>query len=161
MSTVKIAYGAETALTWAGAIASSATAGRQSDAIDNTSTLADDYMVAVKIVFPALAPGNDKTVYLYAGAFIGATNTYEGNPALGGSDAAYTFLDITTTPSALHLARSCFQTNAATGTWVIPSIATVFGGIVPSKFALAVANYAGQTITTFTATYQAITYTVA
>jgi len=161
MATVKVAYGAETALTWAGAIASSATAGRQSDAIDNGTTLADDYEVAIKIVFPNSATANDKTVYVYAGGYIGATNTYQGRPALTGSDAAYTFNDITTTPSGLFLAGAFFMVINTTGTFLIPSIATVFGGTVPEKFGLALANYSGQTITTFTATYRAITYTIA
>jgi hypothetical protein len=161
VATVQIAYGADTALTWAGAIGSSTTAGRQSNTIDNSSTLADDYEVSVSIVFPNSAPANDKTVYLYAGGNYGATAGWEGRPALTGSDGAYTFNDITTTPSGLHLAKSCFMVQNTTGVFAIPSLATVFGGSLPEKMALAVANYSGQTITTFTARYRAITYTVA
>lgn len=161
MATVNIAYGTDTALTWAGAIASSTTAGRQSDAIDNSSTLADDYEVSVSIVYPASAPANDKTVYLYAGGWYGATGGWQGRPVLTGSDGAYTFNDITTTPSGLYLAAACFMVNNTTGTFAIPSVATVFGGSLPAKFAFAVANYSGQTITTFTARYRAITFTVA
>lgn len=161
MATVLISYGSDTALTWGGAIASSTTAGRQSDAIDNTSTLADDYEVSVSIVFPNSAPANDKTVYLYAGGWYGATNGWEGRPALTGSDGAYTFNDITTTPTGLYLAKACFMVQNTTGLFAIPSLATVFGGSLPAKIALAVANFSGQTITTFSATYRAITYTVA
>ena len=161
MADVKIAYGADSALTWAGAIASSATAGRQSDAIDNGTTLADDYEVSVSIVFPNSAPANDKTVYLYAGGYYGATAGWQGRPALTGSDAAYTFNDITTTPTGLYLAQSCFMVQNTTGVFAIPSVAPVFGGVLPEKFALAVANYSGQTLTTFTARYRAITFTVA
>lgn len=161
MATVNIAYGTDTALTWAGAIASSATAGRQSDAIDNSSTLADDYEVSVSIVFPNSAPANDKTVYLYAGGWYGATGAWQGRPVLTGSDGAYTFNDITTTPAGLYLAASCFMVQNTTGTFAIPSVATVFGGSLPAKFAFAVANYSGQTITTFTARFRAITWTVA
>lgn len=161
MATVSIAYGSETSLTWAGAIASSTTAGRQSNTIDNSSTLADDYSVAVNIVYPNSAPANDKTVYIYAGGWYGATNAWEGRPVLTGSDGAYTFNDITTTPTGLRLAGAFFMVQNTTGTFAIPSLATVFGGSVPAKIALAVANYSGQTITTFTATYRAITYTIA
>lgn len=161
MATVNISYGTDTALTWAGAIASSTTAGRQSNAIDNSSTLADDYQVTVSIVFPNSATGNDKTVYLYAGGYYGATAGWEGNPALTGSDGAYTFNDITTTPSGLRLARACFMVQNTTSIWSIPSVATVFGGTLPEQIAFAVANYSGQTITTFTARYRAITYMVA
>lgn len=161
MATVNIVYAAETALTWAGAIASSTTAGRQSNTVDNTSTLADDYELSVSIVFPNSAPANDKTVYLYAGGWFGATNGWQGRPALTGSDGAYTFNDITTTPSGLYMMQSCYMVQNTTGLFVVPSLATVFGGSVPAKMAFAVANYSGQTITTFSATYRAITYTVA
>jgi hypothetical protein len=161
MATVNIAYGSETSLTWAGAIASSTTAGRQSNTIDNTSTLADDYEVAVNIVFPNSAPANDKTVYVYAAGYIGATNTWAGRPALTGSDGSYTANDITTTPMGVPLAGAFFMVQNTTGTFLIPSLATVFGGSLPQKIALVVMNYSGQTITTFTATYRAITYTVA
>lgn len=160
MATVQIAYGSETALTWSGAIASSTTAGRQSATIDNTSTLADDYELSVSIVFPNSAPANDSTVYLYAGGWFGSTNGWQGRPALTGSDAAYTFNDITTTPSGLYLAQSCYMVQNTTGLFVVPSLATVFGGTIPAKIAFAVANYSGQTITTFSATYRAITYTI-
>ena len=160
MSSVQVAYGTDTALTWAGAIASSATAGRQSNTIDNSSVLAPDYQVLVSIVFPNSAPANDKTVYLYAGGYYGATAGWEGGPALSGSDGAYTFNDITTTPTGLYLAKSCFMVQNATRVFGIPSLATVFGGSLPEKVAFAVANYSGQTITTFTARYRAILYTI-
>lgn len=160
MATVQISYGTDTSLTWSGAIASSTTAGRQSNAVDNSSTLADDYELTVSIVFPNSAPANDKTVYLYLGGWYGSTAGWEGNPALTGSDAAYTFNDITTTPSGLRLARACFMVQNTTSVWSVPSVATVFGGTVPAQWAGAVANYSGQTITTFTARYRAITYTV-
>lgn len=161
MATVNVAYGTDTAMTWSGAIASSTTAGRECTAIDNTSTLADDYEITVSIVFPNSAPANDKTVYLYLGGWYGATAGYEGNPVLTGSDAAYTFNDITTTPSGLRLARACYMVQNTTSVWSIPSVATVFGGTCPAKIGAAVANYSGQTITTFSARYRAITYTVA
>ena len=161
MATVNIAYGSDTSLTWAGAIASSTTAGRQSDPIDNTSTLADDYEVSVSIVFPNSAPANDKTVYLYAGGWYGATAGWEGRPALSGADGSYTANDITTTPTGLYLAKACYMVQNTTGVFAIPSVATVFGGVVPAKFAFVCMNYSGQTITTFTARYRSITYTVA
>ena len=159
MTTVKVAYGAETSLTWTAAIASSATAGRECTAIDNTTTLADDYQIAISMTTPNLAMANDKTVYVYAGAYQGATLGWQGSPALTGTDAAYTFDDITTTPSALRLAGAFFQVQNKTRVFTIPSIATVFGGNVPPKFGLALINFSGQTLTTVTASYVPITYT--
>jgi hypothetical protein len=157
MTTVKIAYGSETSITWTAAIASSATAARECTAIDNTSTKADDYQIAVSIVYPNSAPANDKTVYVYAGAYQGATLGYQGG--LTGSDAAITLDDITTTPSPLRLAGAFWQVQNKTRVFTIPSIAAVFGGNVPPKFGLVLVNYSGQTLTTVTASYVAITYT--
>ncbi len=161
MATVKIAYGSATAITWTlDSLASSATAGRECTAIDNTTTLADDYRVMIKIVYPNSATANDKSFYVYAGGY-DATTGYAGSGALTGSDAAYTFDDITTTPSSLRLALAGFCVINKTRVYEIPSIATVFGGIVPSKFGLAIINYSGQSFSTgCSATYQAITYTV-
>lgn len=158
-TTVSEVFGTETALTWAGAIGSSTTAGRQSNAIDNTSALAVDGLLAISIVFPNSAPANDKSIYIYAGAYIGATNGWQGRPALTGSDGAYTFNDITTTPSGLFLCQADYQVQNTTGLWVVPSLAAVFGGLLPPKMAFAVANYSGQTITTFSATYRLANYT--
>ncbi len=163
MTTVKIAYGSETSITWTALHAStslcsaSATAARECTAIDNTSTLADDYQIAVSIVFPNSAPGSDKTVYIYAGAYQGASLGYQGG--LTGSDAAITLDDVTTTPSPLRLAGSFFQVQNKTRVFTIPSIATVFGGNVPPKFGLVLVNYSGQTLTTVTASYVAMRVT--
>lgn len=158
-SIIAPSYGTETALTWAGAIASSPTAGRQSNPIDNTSALAVDGILAISAVFPNSAPANDKTLYIYAGAYIGATGGWQGRPALSGADGAYTFNDITTTPSGLFLCQADFQVQNTTGLWIVPSLAAVFGGLLPPKMAFALANYSGQTITTFTATYRLANYT--
>lgn len=159
MSTLQISYGTATAITWTlDSLASSTTAGRECTAIDNTSTKADDYRIQIKIVYPNSATANDKTAYVYAGGWDG-TNYVGG---LTGSDAAYTFDDITTTPSPMRLALAGFMVINKTRVFDIPSIATVFGGVVPSKFGLAIINYSGQTFSTScTASYQAITYTAA
>lgn len=161
VATVNIAYGSETAITWTAAIGASTTVARECTAIDNTSTKADDYAVNISIVYPNAAVGGDGNVYIYAGAWYGANIGWEGSPALTGSDASYTFdAAYTTSPPALRLARACFQVQAKTRVFAIPSIATVFGGVVPDKFGLVLANNSGQTLTTVTAYYQAITFTV-
>lgn len=161
MSSLQPSYGSETSLTWSGAIASSVTAARQSDAIDNTSTLADDLIVGVSIVFPNSAPANDKTVYLFAGGWMGSTLGWEGSPALSGTDGAITLdADFTANATALHLARSCFMVQNKTRVFLIPSVAAVFGGTLPPKVAFVAVNYSGQTLTTFTATYRTVTYTI-
>ena len=62
MATVNISYGAWTALTVTAlqSLASSATAGWQSDRIDNTSTKALDYEIMIKLPMANTAPANDK-----------------------------------------------------------------------------------------------------
>lgn len=160
MADVKIAYGADTALTWSGAIASSTTAARESAVIDNSSTLYDDIELSITIVYPNSAPANDKTVYVLAGAW-NATNGYDGSPALTGSDAALT-LDAAfdTNPTAFKLVGSMWMVQNKTRTFSF-RIASAFGGVCPAKVGFVLVNYSGQTITTFTARYRGIYYTVA
>lgn len=161
MAEIKIAYAADTALTWTGAIASSSTVGRESNAIDNTSTLYDDLRVSISIVYPNSAPANDKTVYILAGGW-NATNGYDGSPVLTGSDAALT-LDgaIDSVPHGFRQLGAFFMVQNKTRVFSIPSVASAFGGVLPPKVGFLVINFSGQTITTFTARYQGITYTVA
>lgn len=157
MSTLNIAYGTATAITWTlDSLASSTTAGRECTAIDNTTTKADDYRIKIKIVYPNSAPAGEKTLYIYAAGWDGTD--YTGG--LTGSDAAYTFDDITTTPSPMKLALAGYMVQNKTRVFEISSINTVFSGVVPSKFGLVAINNSGQTLSTScSATYQAITYT--
>lgn len=163
MTTTKIAYGSVAALTWTlDSLASSTTAGRECTAIDNTSTLADDYQVLIKIVYPNSAPANNKTLYVYAGGY-DATTGYAGGPVLTGSDAAYTFdADATANTPSLILAGSFWMVQNKTKVCTIPSLAAVFGGILPPKIGLVALNYSGQTLSTgCSATVLPITYTAA
>jgi hypothetical protein len=157
----KIAYSASTALTWTAAIASSTTAARECTAVDNTTTLYDDVRVMISIQFPNSAPANDKTVYIYAAGY-DSTLGYGGSPALTGTDAAIT-LDaaFTTDPPAMRLAASCWMVQNKTRVFEIPSLASVFGGVLPPKWGLVLVNYSGQTLTAVSARYVGITYTVA
>jgi hypothetical protein len=78
-------------------LASSATAGRASTAVDNSSNLFLDALVTVKISFPNLAVANDQAVYVYAYGTSDGGTTYTG--AITGTDAAYTMDD----PTVLRL----------------------------------------------------------
>lgn len=160
MAEIKIAYAASAALTWSGAIASSSTVGRESNAIDNTSTLYDDIKLSILITFPNSAPANDKTVYILAGGY-DSTNGYDGSGQLTGSDAAIT-LDgaIDSVPHAFKQLGAFWMVQNKTRVFTIGSVASAFGGVLPPKVGFVVINYSGQTLTTFTARYQGITYTV-
>lgn len=162
MATVKISYDTSAALTWSGAIASSTTVCRESNAINNTTSLYDDVRVFISIVYPNLAPANDKTVYILAGGYLDATIGWAGSPALTGLDAAWTAdADLTANASGLKVAGAFWQVQNKTRVFEIPSLATVFGGSLPVQIGLVCWNFSGQTITTFSARYQGIYYTVA
>lgn len=141
MSSIKQAFGAATAFTITlNSLASSATAGRESTAVDNTSDLYLDALVEVLISFPNSAPANDKAIYVYAYDSVDGTN-YAG--AATGSDAAYTMDD----PTVLALIgvipiptqNKSYRSRAF-------SVSSAFGGVLPPKWGIMVRNYAGQTL---------------
>jgi hypothetical protein len=122
-------------------LASSATAGRASTAVDNSSNLFLDALVTVKISFPNLAVANDQAVYVYAYGTSDGGTTYTG--AITGTDAAYTMDD----PTVLRLI----------GVIPIPtlnkayvggpfSVAAAWGGTLPDHWGIYVRNFAGQTL---------------
>ncbi len=121
-------------------LASSATAGRESTAVDNTTNLYLDALVEVLLSFPNSAPANDKAVYLWAYDSLDGTN-YAGTCT--GSDAAYTRQN----PTVLALLGVI-----PVPTQNIPyrsrafSVAQAFGGVLPPKWGIVVQNYAGQTL---------------
>lgn len=141
MANVKTAYGAEAqAITCTlASLASSATAGREATAIDNTSNLWLDALVALVVKTGAITPGNDKAVYVYVAATIdAATPTWPDK--FTGADAAITFdspvnvrlLGVINAP----LASATYKG----GPW---SVAAAFGGALPEKWSIAVRNYTG------------------
>lgn len=156
MAETKVAYGTSTAITITLAtLASSATGGRESTAIDNTSNLFDDALVYVNFVFPNSAPANDKAVYVYAYGSEDGTNYPE---AITGSDANYTRRD----PTVLRLIGVVpVPTQNLTYKSNPMSVAAAFGGILPRKWGIVVQNYAGQTLTSGSASYTGITWTTA
>jgi hypothetical protein len=66
---VRYTYGTSVTMDTTGmvnALTSSATAGFQTDRVDNTATLAGDFAIAISIQMKAGAPANDKAVYVFA-----------------------------------------------------------------------------------------------
>jgi hypothetical protein len=140
MASIKEALGTSTAITITlNSLASSATAGRESTAIDNSSNLYLDALVTVIINFPNSAPANDKAIYIYAYGSEDGTN-YTDNAT--GSDAAIT-LESPTCLRPVHTIPIPTQNKSYEA---IFSIAQVFGGILPRKWGIVVRNYAGQTL---------------
>lgn len=140
-------------------LASSATAGRESTVIDNTSNLFRDALVTVKIKMPASGtPADSKAVYVYAYATADGGSSYSDGAT--GSDAAFTHSD----PPNLKLIGivSCpANTNTYTGGPF--SVAQAFGGTLPAKWGIVVRNHTGLTLDSSgnSAHYQGVYDTVA
>lgn len=150
---IKIAYGTSTSIVFASAfdtLASSATVGAESDAVDNSTNKFLDALVAVTFQIDNVgAPANDKTVYIYAAGSEDGTN-YTDNAT--GAKAAITLRS----PTNLSLigAIACPTQNLVYRKSF--SVAAGFGGILPRKWSIIVLNYTGRA---FLTTTPAVTYT--
>lgn len=158
MASIKLAYGSRTAITWTlNSLASSATAGRESTVVDNTSDLFEDALVTIVIDYPNSAPANDLGLYIFAYGYDGTD--YDGYAT--GTDAAYTFDDITANGQNLKQVgfMTMIQNKIQKATF---AIAPAFGGVLPNKWGLVGLNYSGQTFDSSgcTAYYRGVYHTV-
>ena len=133
---MKIAYGNSTAITITlNGLASSATAGRESTAIDNTINKFLDALVTVTLKAADAALANDKAAYVYA---------YGSEDGVNYSDLA-TGLDAAHTPKVSPLIKVIpLEQNVSQR--VIFAIAQAFGGVMPRKWGIIVRNYSGQAL---------------
>jgi hypothetical protein len=135
MTTAAISYGTATAMTITlASLGSSTTAGRESTVVDNTSTLAIDYIVGGKITTGTTPTANNVIEVWAYGTHDGAE--YTGSAT--GSDAALTpsnksllkliqIIQVTATSNVAHI-------------WGPTSVANLFGGVCPSKWGIWVLN---------------------
>lgn len=146
MTTTKISYVADNQSinfsTGLNSLASSSTAGYQSDVIDNTSNLDLDALVMVKAKTSSSALANDKAVYWWvAGSADGGTTFTDGVASTG--HASFTRTD----PPNLVLLGALNCPSSSTvytgGPW---SVAQAFGGVMPEKWALVCVNFTGQNL---------------
>jgi hypothetical protein len=154
-TTDKIAYAASASITCTfGALANSATVGRCSTAIDNTSNLYDDALVTVSLE-SGLSVANDKTVYVYLYGSEDGSNYEEEESTAPTPDGSYTINSPTIFrgPVAIPVATASMTYNK------IFSVASMFGGVMPRKWGIIVVNYSGATLQAGSATYTGITYT--
>jgi hypothetical protein len=138
---IKQVFGTSTALTITlASLASSATAGRESTAVDNTSNLFLDAHVFVQIALQAGTPANDKAVYVYLAA---SEDGAEYTDNATGSDAAITLRD----PTNLRLLGviNCPDSGGLTYKSHLMSVAAACGGMMPRKWNVVVRNYTGVT----------------
>lgn len=166
MATVKEAFGSGTAFTKTNAnLATSATAGWMSNAIDNTTTLALDALVSLELAAVNTAPANSKAVFVYAFAVTDGTAaayTSSGDTTPSGSEGTLTFPDVTANAIPMPLLGVLpypVQNKAINGgPW---SVAACFGGVLPPKWGVAMINHTGMTLNVTNIKYVEVTNTVA
>ncbi len=143
-TTLKQQFGTSTSITCTlASLASSATAGRGSAAVDNTTNLADDAMLTISVKTSASALANDKACYVYLYGSEDGT-VYSGSSAEApGTDAAVTIDAPTNLIGPLMI--SC-PASSTTYTLVIGSVAALFGGVMPRKWGFVLRNYTGQAL---------------
>lgn len=166
MSTVKQAYGSYTAMTVTNlqSLASSATAGWQSAMVDNqTSELALDYEIYVKLTTANTAPGSDRAAYVYAVPWIYDGSNWhpsDGGTATlpGGSEATYTIAS----PNDMKLVGVLNYTTQQMIMQGIFNLSSAFGASLPDGWSLVIINFTGAALSTAcVVAYRSITNTVA
>lgn len=166
MTTITEIFGSATAFTITNAnLASSPTAGWQSNAIDNSSNLFLDAMVMCDFAAVNTAPANSKAIFLYAFAVIdasGALYTNTGSAQPSGSEGTLTFPDVTSLPVVAPLLGSIPYPTQNNILRSAPfSVARCFGGILPPKWAIGMVNHSGMTLSVTSIKYIEVKNTVA
>lgn len=159
MTTDKIAYGSDTAITCTlTSLASSASAGRGSTAVSNATNLYDDVILTIQVTTGSSTLANDLACYVYLyGA--GASSIYGGSGAEAeGTDIAVTLDSPTNLLGPFVL--SCPASSVAYRL-VVGSVASVFGGVMPYSWGFVLQNYTGQALAASgnAASYTGVTYT--
>lgn len=146
MSDIKLAFGAAQTMTVTNlhSLASSATAGWQSDVVDNTANLYEDALVQVVLDFANTAPANEKAVFVFA--YAGLETTYS-NPA-SGSEGAITLPSIANgNPLCIRqIGTVPYTTQDEVAESSPMSVAQAFGGILPPKWGIIILNYSGAAL---------------
>lgn len=144
MSSVKLAYGSSSALTITlASLATSSTfvAGRESTAVDNTTNLYIDYLLAGKIT-TGTSPTDAKEIRIYV---IGLIEDSTFPDVFDGTDSDETFTNIQIRDATAKLAAIIATNNTSNVQyWFGPiSVASLFGGVVPKKFVVYVTHNTG------------------
>lgn len=166
MASVKEAFGTATAFTKTNAnLATSATAGWMSNAIDNTTTLALDALVSLELAAVNTAPANSKAVFVYAFAVVdgsAAAYTGTGSATPSGSEGTLTFPDVTANAIPMPLLGVVpYPTQNIAVNGGPFSVASCFGGVLPPKWGVAMVNHTGMTLSVTNIKYVEVTSTVA
>lgn len=152
MATVSIAYGTYSALavTALQSLASSQTVGWKSALVDNTSALALDYEIFVKLTTANTAPANDKAVYVYI------------VPAIKDGSAAFQYADggTTTLPTSADATYTIANPNDLDRLAVLSYttqnmtmqktmlLSSIYGPSMPEGFLVVIVNFSGAALST-------------
>lgn len=157
-------YGAYTALTVTSlqSLASSATAGWQSDVIDNRTTGAIDYELLFQTPMANTAAANDRSWYWFlapavhnGSAWVFADGGTTTMPS--GSQGAYTIGGLTSTNNLVLLKRA-FYTATQQTVQAVATVSQAFGNTMPDGFSIIGINYTGAAASTgCVVAYRAIT----
>jgi hypothetical protein len=138
MASIKQAFGGiqPISITLA-SLASAASAGRESVAIDNSANLYLDALVQVKVTLIAGTIGGDQAVYVYVA---GSSDGTIWPDAVTGLDAIITINN----PTQLRLGTVIYTPTQSLAYISSPfSVASLFGGVMPMKWSIVVRNFSG------------------
>lgn len=156
MATQSISYGTSTPITSTlTGLASSNTTGRGSTPVDNSTDKFVDAMLYLQFKTGAGALANDKAVYVYFYGSEDGTNFGTSSAEAAASDTAVTFDSPTNLLGPIPI--SC-PASGVTYKHTIASVASIFGGVLPKKWGVAIKNYTGQAFTA-TASDYVLSYT--
>ncbi len=154
MANVTQTYGSYTAMTVTNlqSLASSATAGWQSARVDNqTSVLALDYEIFVKLTTANTAPANDKAMYVYASPMI---TTDAGTTWLASDQGTATLptgTEGTTTIATPNDLKLLGILNYTTQQMVVQGSFLLSNGVgmsMPDGFSIIIINFSGAALST-------------
>lgn len=130
-------------------LASSPTAGWNSDPIDNTTNLYSDILIEITLDPANTAPANSKAFFIYA--YAGEGSLYESTGAASsatpsGAEGALTYPDVTANPCNLHRVGVIAYVVADVPQTRFFTLAQAFGGIIPPKWGLGIVNHSGAAL---------------
>jgi hypothetical protein len=155
MADIKIAYGTATDATITLASLASDTnllAGRESTAIDNTSTLGLDYLVSGKVT-TGTSPTASRSIEVWV---VGSWDGTNWPDVFDGTESAETITssDIKASICRLVSAMATSSTSNVTYHFGPVSVSSLFGGAVPPKFVIFVAHNTGVALNSTAGNHQ-------
>ena len=155
MADIKVAYGTASDLTITLASLASDTnllTGRESATIDNTSTLALDYLVSGKVT-AGTSPTASRSIEVWA---VGSWDGTNWPDVFDGTESAETITSADIKASICRLVAAMATANTSDRTYHFGpvSLAAAFGGVLPPKVVLFVTHSTGVALNSTAGTHQ-------